>query len=530
VTGLARTWGFAPAKAASASDRQQAPAAAPAAAPRSRLAWLDALRGIAALCVVYTHFGSRVLLRLHSDVYNVFDPGLYGVLVFFLISGYIVPASLERTGNLRTFWISRLFRLFPLFVVVVALTLVLHLFGLAGLGDTNQDVPGSVLSHLFMLSDIVSGHNLIVVIWTLSYEMVFYLLLTALFTAGLHQRSGTLALTFAGGALLLGGLLPTGWLTGHASLTELALITDVLVIGGVVMAVVSSGRPQAVAAWLAAATGLILVLFNGQRFAYEGLAILALMFTGTIIYRAQHGQVSRKVAGAVVAGVFAAAIAAGAWHIPALSTAGQPALQQREWVVSVALAGLTFAVGLGLQKMRVPRALAWLGLVSYSVYLTFPLLLDVYDKIPFPASYYQRDWLQAAVSVAYLAALLAFATLSYRLVEAPMQRLGRRAVKRLDASEWRFGRRRAGSGGSLGKGSERCTSVSARSCSSSLSCSSSWLSAAPCKPAATGRCPANQRVPARRRAERARVATQAAHARGRRRHDGHHAANPGRPR
>jgi len=434
VTGFARAWARTPTRDGDATAGRQPPTAADSVpAQTSRLAWLDALRGIAALCVVYTHFGSRVLPRLHSDVYSVFDPGLYGVLVFFLISGYIVPASLERTGNLRTFWISRLFRLFPLFAVVIAITLVLHLFGLAGLGETNQDVTGSVLSHLLMLSDLLSGHNLIVVIWTLSYEMVFYLLLTALFTAGLHRRSGSLALAFAAGAVLLGGLLPTGWLSGHASLTELALVADTLIIGGVVLAVATNGRPQALGAWLAAATGLALVLFNGQKFGYEGLAILALMFTGTIIYRAQHRQVSRRLAAAVVASVFVAAIAAGAWHIPALTTASQPALQQREWVVSVALAGLTFAAGLALQSVHVPRTLAWLGLVSYSVYLTFPLLLDIYDKIPFPAGYYQLDWLQAGVSVLYLAALLACATLSYRLVEAPMQRLGRRAAKRLDA-------------------------------------------------------------------------------------------------
>jgi peptidoglycan/LPS O-acetylase OafA/YrhL len=62
-------------------------------------------------------------------------------------------------------------------------------------------------------------------------------------------------------------------------------------------------------------------------------------------------------------------MAAGAWHISALSTASQPALQQREWVMSVALADLTFAAGLATQERRVPRPLAWLGLVSYSVYL-----------------------------------------------------------------------------------------------------------------------------------------------------------------
>src|ERR1700733_11044068 len=88
---------------------------------RPRLAWLDGMRGIAALCVVYTHFGARVLPTLHAWIYRVFDPGLYGVLVFFLISGYIVPASMERKGSLRTFWVSRLFRLFPLFAFVVAI-------------------------------------------------------------------------------------------------------------------------------------------------------------------------------------------------------------------------------------------------------------------------------------------------------------------------------------------------------------------------------------------------------------------------
>lgn len=36
---------------------------------------------------------------------------------------------------------------------------------------------------------------------------------------------------------------------------------------------------------------------------------------------------------------------------------------------SLALAGLTFAVAMAYRNKKVPRALAWLGLVSYSVYL-----------------------------------------------------------------------------------------------------------------------------------------------------------------
>jgi peptidoglycan/LPS O-acetylase OafA/YrhL len=401
------------------------------------MAWLDALRGIAALCVVYDHFGARVLLGVHTAVISFFDPGLYGVLVFFLISGYIVPASLERRGSVRTFWVSRVFRLFPLFAVAIAITLVLNAAGLASLRGTSQDTPAAVLSHLFMLNDLLGGSNLIVVIWTLSYEMVFYLVLTALFTSGLHRRSGGLAVAFGAGALLLGGVLPTGWISDQTlGLAPVALIADVLVLGGLAIAVGTRGRTRILGAWLAGGTALVLVVFNERRFGYEGLTILALMFTGTLLYRAQSGQCSRRCATAVAAVVFAATLAAGAWHIPALNPGSQSALQQRQWLVSVALAGLTFVAGLALRDRRVPSVLAWLGVVSYSVYLLLPSLLDLYDDITFPAGLRHNLWFQAGVTVVSVGALLGCAALTYRLVESPMQRLGRRVAARLDA---RFG-------------------------------------------------------------------------------------------
>jgi peptidoglycan/LPS O-acetylase OafA/YrhL len=399
-----------------------------------RLAWLDALRGFAALCVVYEHFGARVFPGFHSLVFSVFDPGLYGVLVFFLISGYVVPRSLERKGSVRAFWTGRVFRLFPLFGFVILMLLLLHAFGLASLNGTNQDVAAAVLSHLFMLNDLLGGPNLLVVIWTLSYEMVFYLLLTALFTAGVHRRSGGLALSFGTGALLLGGLLPTAWLSSTFGLTQVTVVADCLVIGGLAVALATRGLPRALGAWVAAGTALTLVVLNEHQYGYERLTIPALMFTGTVLYRAQQGQIKRGWAAAVVAGTFAAAMAAGAWHIPALG-GGDPALSalhQREWVMSVALAGLTFAAGLALQNRRVPAVFSWLGLISYSVYLGLPLMLDLYDDIPFPKSYQDLPWLQAGASVVFLAALLGFASMTYYLVEVRFQRLGRRMAVRLE--------------------------------------------------------------------------------------------------
>jgi peptidoglycan/LPS O-acetylase OafA/YrhL len=418
----------------------QAPGYAPARG--HRLAWLDALRGIAALCVVYAHFGTRVLPSVHTAVYSFFDPGLYGVLVFFMISGYIVPASLERKGSVRTFWLSRLFRLFPLFVFAIAAVLLLHGLGWASLRGTSNNVTASVFAHMFMLNDLLGGSDIIVVLWTLSYEMVFYLLLTALFTVGLHRRSGRLAAGFAASALLLGGLLPAIWLS-RSSLgsTRVALACDLLIMGGLVLAVAARGRSRTLGAWLAAATGLTLLAFNERAGAFEGLTILALMFTGTMLYRAEQGQIRRGRAAA--AGIFAAAIVAGAWHIPAdgawriplVSAQRQTMLHQREWVMSVALAGLTFAIGMALRHRPVPSALAWLGLVSYSLYLLHPLLIDVYDAIPLTHGH-RPVVLQLALASGFIVALLACCAVTYYLVEAPMQRLGRRVTARLDA---RFG-------------------------------------------------------------------------------------------
>jgi hypothetical protein len=77
------------------------PAAAAPAGSGSRLGWLDVLRGLAALAVVFNHFGYFVPSSVNTPVYDWFNPGDYGVFVFFLISGYIVPGSAAYSGSTR---------------------------------------------------------------------------------------------------------------------------------------------------------------------------------------------------------------------------------------------------------------------------------------------------------------------------------------------------------------------------------------------------------------------------------------------
>src|ERR1700759_1323329 len=106
---------------------QAGPSSLTPAAPSSsrRMAWLDVLRGLAAMAVVYHHAGYWVWTEPHDVGDRWFAAGVFGTTLFFLISGYIIPASLERKGSLRGFWISRIFRLYPLWVTVIVAVAVL---------------------------------------------------------------------------------------------------------------------------------------------------------------------------------------------------------------------------------------------------------------------------------------------------------------------------------------------------------------------------------------------------------------------
>jgi peptidoglycan/LPS O-acetylase OafA/YrhL len=424
-----------------AESRAEVPSPPQATAPGvassgSRLAWLDVLRGIAALAVVFDHLSYYVLQAVRHIVYQWFNPGNYGVFVFFMISGYIVPASLERKGSVRTFWVSRLFRLYPLYLLAVGLALVLAKVHLGGLRGEDSDPETSVLSQLLMMSNVLDGKNLPLVVWSLSYEMVFYLLLTALFVARIHRRSSWYALAFAAAAVAIGGFLPQAYFSHTLNASRLvALAADAAVLAGLALVVARRGVPRLVGAALAALVAVTLLAFNGGWiWPWEALSILALMFTGTVLYRAEQGQYPWSRAIPVAVAVFAMAIAAGIWHSHSWGmSAGAEGTWERTWFLTLVLAGATFAFGMAFRHLRWPRALTWLGLISYSLYLLHPLLVQVYYSVPWLDRHHPFA-LQVLVVVVFLAVIIGICSLTYLLVERPMQDLGRRVARWADAT------------------------------------------------------------------------------------------------
>jgi peptidoglycan/LPS O-acetylase OafA/YrhL len=409
---------------------------------QNRLAWLDALRGIAALVVVFDH-GSFLVVRQAKTLLSPWlDVGQYGVFVFFMVSGYIIPASLERRGSVRAFWISRGFRLYPLYLFGIVASVVAFRLGYGTIRGAQRDPSGAVASWLLMLPNLLNGPNVPNVTWTLSYEMTFYLLLAALFSVRAHRHSGSYALACGLVVVALGGVLPMSLLErGHGLLGpgHVDFAIDAVIIAAIGLSVIKpAGALRHVAiggAWLGALTGLLLLAVNQDQYPYpwSGYTILAFMFTGTLVYRAEQGQVRKATAAVIVVAVLAATIGGGLWHGAQHANWSTDTAQWRyQWVTSLAGAAATFGLGLLLRKRRVPRVLAWLGMISFSVYMIHPLILDAFRDVPALHHASPALKVQLPLAAGLLAVIIAVSAATYYLIEAPMQVLGRKAARRWD--------------------------------------------------------------------------------------------------
>ncbi|MBB4938983.1 peptidoglycan/LPS O-acetylase OafA/YrhL [Streptosporangium album] len=363
----------------------------------SRLAWLDALRGPAALAVALHHSAWTFLPGIWAEVDRRIDVGTWGVFVFFLVSGYIIPASLERRGDLRAFWTGRAFRLLPLLLTAFCLALLLAYGGLFALhpGLSVRPLPLVVLGNVTMLQELLGVPAVIDVMWTLSYEMAFYLLAVGLFTMRQAHRSATAAIALALPAVPLGLLLPGATIKGRADLVAALLGIAVVVV--IAVSARARGGTRSAAAVTGGILGLALVVLGSRIGAWQGLIILAMMFAGTAVYRAEQGTIRWRTAVVAVLTVLAC---------------GVFAKDDPGWAPAILLAAGFFAAAFALRRRPFPRWLAHLGVISFSLYLLHPLLLRVSPNLP-----------------VFFLVLVPLCYLTHRLIELPAQRLGRRLAR-----------------------------------------------------------------------------------------------------
>jgi peptidoglycan/LPS O-acetylase OafA/YrhL len=345
-----------------------------------RLDYIDSVRGIAALAVVYFHlaffFCTRGTRLWDFAFFTEFvDAGKVGVVAFFIVSGMVIPHSLTREAAdpLRRFAVRRFFRLYPAYWLSALLALG-GLFLMEGKtwpgpfflwrGDGAPLWP-TFMVNATMLQQFVGVPNLIGVYWTLQVELIFYVLCAVVFA----RRE-----------------------TGREHGLALALLVCALVA--------------------AAARGAFAVRIP------VGLALaLALMFWGSVWRRYVVDRDPQALRQSL------RFLAAFALVMPVVAVLGYDTdLGYHETWYRYLLSYFTavaLVVLITLWRVQGP-VLSWLGCISYSIYLFHLLVLATYFMLVPVAA------LPPRVHVVLVIALtLCVAQLVYVFLEAPAMRLGR---------------------------------------------------------------------------------------------------------
>lgn len=153
----------------------------------ARVVELDALRGLAALAVVFYHLTAAYQQQIGhvQPLPFLFQAGNYGVHLFFIISGFVIFMTLERTRSAMDFAVSRFSRLFPAYWAAICITaLVVYSIGL----PVQRLPPHQLLLNFSMLQQILGAEHLDGSYWTLEVELFFYAQMLFWFVAGLLGR------------------------------------------------------------------------------------------------------------------------------------------------------------------------------------------------------------------------------------------------------------------------------------------------------------------------------------------------------
>lgn len=152
-----------------------APAAAAVNAHMPRLPMLDGWRAISIFTVLVCHLGYYDFPQ--GQINQPF--GIFGMAVFFCLSGFLITSTLYFDPNVRVFVIRRFFRIVPLVWLFLLVTLpfehVSKRFWLANLLFNVNHAPFYI--------NAFNGH-----LWSLSVEVQFYVGIAVLF-ALLRQRA-----------------------------------------------------------------------------------------------------------------------------------------------------------------------------------------------------------------------------------------------------------------------------------------------------------------------------------------------------
>ena len=356
-------------------------------APSDRLALLDCLRGVAVLAVIALHSGGHGLRSndhfFAYAIWPVLRHGYLGVQLFFVISGYCIMAAAVSVQSdktpLRTFIRRRVRRIFPPFWCSLGLVIGLGLLTVIVAKKTWWSIfPLNALDWLWnilLLQGPFNAPDASMVYWSLSIEVQFY---------------------------------------------------------GLMAIAVVAGRWKAV--WLLGLSGLYLSWVWQPWFRIGGtaLAYWPEFASGIAAYLAVNWRVWGRSLPAVLWGLSAAAILVGWQTSPVVFAAdGEFATPYKQ--LFCLLCGLGVWGGHCFEGSGRPfvclRPLAWIGTISYSLYLTHePVATRVFNLAGRLFDLGGLRWVPVAV-LASIAQLLV-GWLFFRYCERPWLNRSSRAARR----------------------------------------------------------------------------------------------------
>ena len=342
-----------------------------ASSAEQRLTYIDGLRLIGAGAVVAQHLLERIDAPW-AKAFNALAPGVFGVVLFFLISGFVIPFSVKPGFDVRGFAIRRVARIYPVFLVVILLAL---LEGLSGISPHFRMIAsaslGDWLANLLLVQDFTRAKAFYSVSWTLAIEFIWYALFVMMMKLA-QNRAGIVSALVAPAVMLL------------LTLASLAIGTRIPL-----------GRP-----------GMIYAAVLGYQ-----------------TYRHQRGELGARgwwlnVALFLVVTLASNFVAFGIFRHPNIT------MMQAigPWTAAMAL----FVATVTLPWLRAALAQRWIvaiGAASYSIYMIHPLAIAAAVHLKFAV----------LVIPATLLLTLVMAVLSYRFIELPGIRLGRALAARRPA-------------------------------------------------------------------------------------------------
>ncbi|MBI2259193.1 MAG: acyltransferase [Flavobacteriia bacterium] len=156
------------------------------------LNFITSLRGLACLSVCIGHFSGTIS---NASIFHIFHYGIWGVHLFFIISGFILPYSMKnkqyKIVHFPLFLFKRIIRLEPPYLISIFIIVLISF--LAQLSPNHTSTPINfydinLIYNIFYVVEFFNGNWLNVVFWSLAIEFQFYIVLAIIFPLLNHSK------------------------------------------------------------------------------------------------------------------------------------------------------------------------------------------------------------------------------------------------------------------------------------------------------------------------------------------------------